>query len=728
MHCYYHKGCASLRLWTRTKMNVDRVTLSCAVVCCLMVSLPGKEYLIAQAPDSIVADSSKVFPQTFLMEGLTVSSGRRVTTVGGVGVLEISVDSISGLPIPTLEQALRKSPLVRVRRNSRGEAQPNLRGGRDRQVAVLMDGIPLTLGWDHRTDLSVIPLTSAESVRINRGLSSVLQGPNVLAGAIEIEVSSSGNGERLPKPVTLNMGVDHVGSRVIGSSGEQLVNFNAGDLFMKLGVGYRMKPGNSIPNLGDFLVTRSDVLYGDQNLRLNSDSRHLDGFLSANYRAHEGGWVSVVASGSDLARGVAPELHEEDPRLWRYPDQKRGLLILSSGTNQRKTSLGDGEITVSVGLDRGTFLIEQFRTPRYRQLTGKENGRDQTLTFRSTAKHSVGASAEYSAALTYADISHSERILKTPTGYLINRPSIPQVNNYRQRIWSFGNELERTFNSFLGLGGSGPTLASIGLSFDGADTPRSGDKPALARLGDWGGRIGLSSYVPSMSIRLHGGMSRRARFPSLRELYSDALGRFLANPELKAEVLRGSELGFTWSKSSVNLQAVGFYQVLDDAIVRINVDTFAGKKRKRVNKDKIKSSGIEVVAVGDLGRFDYTADLTWQSVWQHGESGVTRPEYEPNVFGRLGLSTELFQQLILETEYRYKGKQFCLHPNMGMQSLKPTNDLGLKLRRLFVIKDSGRLSNLDSSIAISNLGNMLIFDQCGLPQPGRTVELQVRLF
>ena len=709
-------------------MNLDRTTLFCAVVCCVMVSLPRKVHLVAQTPDSIVADSSKVFPEAFLMEGLTVSSGRRVTTVGGVGVLEISIDSISGLPIPTLEQALRKSPLVRVRRNSRGEAQPNLRGGRDRQVAVLMDGIPLTLGWDHRTDLSIIPLTSAESVSINRGLSSVLQGPNVLAGAIEIEVSSGGNRERLPKPVTLSFGVDHVGSRVIGSSGEQLVNFEAGDLFMKLGVGFRTKPGHSVPNLGDFSVTRSDVLYGDQNLRLNSDSRHVDGFLSANYRAHEGGWISVVASGSDLARGVVPELHEKDPRLWRYPDQKRGLLIVSSGTNRRKTSLGDGEIALSVGMDRGTFLIEQFRTPRYRQLAGKEDGRDQTVTLRSTAKHSVGASAEYSAALTYADISHSEKIFKAPTGYLINRPSIPQVNNYRQRIWSLANEMEKTFNSFLGLEDFDSTLASIGLSFDGADTPRSGDKPALARLGDWGGRIGLSTYIPSMSMRLHGGMSRRARFPSLRELYSDALGRFLANPKLKAEILRGSELGFTWSNPSVNLQAVGFYQVLDDAIVRVNVDTFAGKKRKRVNKDKIKSSGIEVVAVGEVGRFDYTTDLTMQSVWQYGEGGVTRPEYEPNVFGRLGLSTALFRQLVIETEYRYKGEQFCLDPNLGMQRLKPTNDLGLKLKRLFVIKDGGKLSNLDSSIAISNIGNMLIFDQCGLPQPGRTVELQVRLF
>ncbi|SVD34612.1 uncharacterized protein METZ01_LOCUS387466, partial [marine metagenome] len=145
--------------------------------------------LFAQEPDSIVSDSVGVFSRVFLMEELRVSTGQKVRAVGGVGVLEISVDSIGGLPVPTLEQALRKSPLVRVRKNSRGEAQPNLRGGRDRQVAILMDGIPLTLGWDHRTDLSIIPLTSAESVSINRGLSSVLQGPNVLAGAIEIDVS-----------------------------------------------------------------------------------------------------------------------------------------------------------------------------------------------------------------------------------------------------------------------------------------------------------------------------------------------------------------------------------------------------------------------------------------------------------------------------------------------------------------------------------------------------------
>ena len=688
--------------------------------------------LSAQIPDSIIADSAKDFTQIFLMEELTVSTSQKVTAVGGVGVLEIAVDSISGLPAPTLEQALRKSPLVRVRRNSRGEAQPNLRGGRDRQIAILMDGIPLTLGWDHRTDLSIIPLTSAETVRISRGLSSVLHGPNVLAGAIEIDVSRGSVGERSAKPATVGLGMDHVGSTVVSGSAERSVEIgNEGLLFLKVGAGARSTPGSSVPDFG-YPLTRPEMLYGDGNLRLNSDSEHFDGFLSAKYSTDGGQWVSLMQSGSKLNRGVAPEIHENDPRLWRYKDQIRHVQILSFGTGRRQTHWGAGEFEVSAGLDKGHFEIDQFRTVRYDQRIGKEKGVGETWTFRSHGKHTMGAKAEYRLGLTYAEIGHSEGIMKNPgvsLTALSEKSSFYRLNDYQQRIWSFGNEVERTFDSFMGWNSSGTTLVSLGLALDGANTPKTGDKPALKQLEDWGGRLGFSTYLPGISLRLHGGLSRRARFPSLRELYSDALGRFLANPNLKTEVLTGSELGFTWSRPSLNLQTVGFYQILHDAIVRINVDTFGGKKRQRVNKDMIKSSGIEIVAIGSLNGIEYSGDLTWQSVWQHGNGIATRPEYEPNVFGRVSLSSELFSQFFLEGEYRYKGAQYCLDlRERGMQRLRPTSDVGFKLKRLFRLNNGKRLNNLDSSIAVSNFGNSLIFDQCGLPQPGRTVELQLRLF
>ena len=85
--------------------------------------------------------------------------------------------------------------MIQVRANSRGEAQPDMRGAEDRQIAILLDGIPLTVGWDHRTDMSVIPLTAFRNVTLLRGLSSMLHGPNVLA---EPSNSTSG-GERRSK-------------------------------------------------------------------------------------------------------------------------------------------------------------------------------------------------------------------------------------------------------------------------------------------------------------------------------------------------------------------------------------------------------------------------------------------------------------------------------------------------------------------------------------------------
>lgn len=61
-----------------------------------------------------------------------------------------------------------------------------MRGSDSRQAAVLLDGVPITLGWDHRTDPSLIPLTGSERMVIVRGLGSLLNGPNTLGGSIEI--------------------------------------------------------------------------------------------------------------------------------------------------------------------------------------------------------------------------------------------------------------------------------------------------------------------------------------------------------------------------------------------------------------------------------------------------------------------------------------------------------------------------------------------------------------
>ena len=669
--------------------------------------------------DSLPSDSLANYPGSFRLHGIEVVAGRRLTATGGVGVVEMRLDSLASVPIPTLEQALREMPLVRVRENSRGEAQPSLRGATDRHIAVLVDGVPLTLGWDHRTDLSIIPLTAARSIHLLRGLSSVLYGPNVLAGVVSIDVARGVERLETPPPATFSSGLDDNGGLILGGTLARLFESAGGQWLVQGGGGWRDRPGVSIPSSDSAIPGDPALLSADGDLRLNSDAEHKDAFVSVRYQGEGGDWMSLTSSGFDAERGVPPEVHEADPRLWRYPDQTRLTTALSGGTDSKETGWGTGDLEASLGLDFGSFRIEQFDDPTYENTIEEEEGDDRTLTLRVLGGHSIGERGDVRAALTYGDISHNERL------------SSSGLREFQQRLWSLGSEVEWRFDDLPGWESLGATRLNMGVSLDGSDTPESGDNPPLGRLGDWGARLGMSSLTGGGSLLLHGGISRRARFPSLRELYSDALGRFLPNPDLAPEVLTGIELGLTWDLEGADVQVVGFHQMLSDGIVRISVQTPEGPKRQRVNREGIRSTGLEMVASGDWGVVQYSGDLTLQRAWQIEDDtdSHTRPEYEPVVVGGFDVATTVPWELILSGGYRFVGNQFCLNANSGsMDTLAETHRFDLQLRRLFALDGRSTLGNVDALVSVTNLTDGAIFDQCGLPRPGRTFRIQLRLF
>ncbi|MGW8267414.1 MAG: TonB-dependent receptor, partial [Longimicrobiales bacterium] len=192
----------------------------------------------AQVPDSIRADSARADTtgaQLFEVRGVTVVVPRPVSTTGGVSAVEVDLDSMVVQPAPTLEQILREMPLVQIRRNSRGEAQPALRGGEDRQIGVLVDGVPLTLGWDARTDLSIIPTAAAQNLNLIRGLSSVLHGPNVLGGVVELDIARGAERQRPPRTLQVDLGVDHVGAWALGLTGGKLLESGSGSWVLRGG-------------------------------------------------------------------------------------------------------------------------------------------------------------------------------------------------------------------------------------------------------------------------------------------------------------------------------------------------------------------------------------------------------------------------------------------------------------------------------------------------------------
>ncbi len=666
-------------------------------------------------------DTTTVARDTLVMEvrGLRVEVPRPATTTGGTSAVEVSLDSAGVLAAPTMEDFLRRMPMIEVRSNSRGEAQPDMRGAEDRQIAILLDGIPLTVGWDHRTDMSVIPLTAFRNVTLLRGLSSMLHGPNVLGGAIEFDV---GRGTSLEAPVPPFVGalsVDQEGGRnasaIVGAQLER----DASTWTVRGGGAYRDTPGVTLPGgAREDEDLNQELLADADGRRLNSDRQLSDGFLSTRYRGDDGAWLSTLISAADLERGVPPEAHVEDPRLWRYPHQSHLFMTLSGGTGRRTTGSGVIDLQANLGMNRSTTEIDEYATAAYRTVVDGETGETSTLTGRVLGDHLFNSGTDIRSALTVSDVRHTETFASGATF------------EYQQRLWSLGGELE------IGAGGidgrSGDTHWTLGASVDGSNTPRSGDKPPLGTLWDWGMRTGITRSGSGGNALYHAGLSRRTRFPSLRELYSGALGRFEPNPELRPESLVAGEAGVTitaGSAGATRLQMVGFHHRLRDGIVRTSTVTTEGPRFKRVNRDEVRSTGLEVLTAGTRGAFTFAGGLTLQRV-RIQDPGVPggdhRAEYAPAVSGTLNLGVIVPREVTVDGFLRFRGVQYCHNVEVtGLERMDASATLDLEARKVFVAGRGGSGRTVDYAVGVGNLGDSVVLDQCGLPQPGRTFQIRV---
>lgn len=674
----------------------------------LLSTLPAHP-LAAQAPREV--------------KPIVVVGARSATTVGGASAVVITTDSLSVPAASPLERLLREVPFLLMRQNSRGESELSVRGSESRQVAVLLDGMPLTLGWDHRTDPSLVPLTGISEVTVVRGLSSVLGGPNVLGGTVTFGLAS-----RATRPsARFASSVDGVGAYGITGSGSLPVATRLGALTLRGGLGHRDRRGLALARHGAAGDGTSGGAPdpgqdGEGRLRSNSDLNQQDAFAAARLDGRSGRFASVTATGYQGSRGVPVELHVAAPRRWRYPHVRRGVAIVSAGTGDMRTPLGRARLEGSVGTNRGDLEIENFADAGFETVLSRELGAERTNTARWSWTHSLGDRAEFQVASTRATVEYDETLGNDPTAY------------YRQDLRSLGAEL----NWPLSL----RTQLSAGIVRDDAATPLAGGKPSLARLGKTGWRLGVSQLAIGDAVRLHASLSERSRFPALRELYSGALDRFVPNPSLRPETLLGVELGATLVGGAANtgamLQAVVFHHQLEDAVVRV---ARPDRKFERVNRDEIRSTGLELLAgwtalpasrAGLPIGTRITADVTVQRIRVHdrllpaGVAQARRAEHNPEVRASLDLNLPFSSQWHGRAAVHVTGAQYCVHPDLGRQVRLGAQQVGdLGVNRDFAGRGIFRAARV--VFAVDNVTDATVYDQCGLPQAGRTVRVGVEL-
>lgn len=638
------------------------------------------------------------------LEALQVRAAYTPRVVGNASSVRVVPDSMPmAIAAPSMGEVLRRLPFLYVRQNSRGESELSVRGSESRQAAVLFEGVPLTLTWDARADVSAIPLAGVQQLHYVRGLSSLLSGPNTIGGVVSATLWDDHDAAGAPARIArAELQADQFGgARAATTFGGALRHSAASSVQYRVGAGWRDLPGLARP--GGVVEPG-----GAEALRLNTDTRAVDAFAGLRYEHEQGRYLSGFATITDGARGVAPELHIDAPRLWRNPDVRRAIVGISAGTGALKNSLGVGDAEISIGINDGRTAINSYTDRAYTSVSSRELGEDRTATVRATFDQQIGRYVVARGAFTEAWVRYFETIDASPT------------LEYRQRLSSAATELDIRPNDAL-------TFA-LGFSQDASTTDEAGGRPPLGRKAGMGWRVGGTWVLAERGVRVHASASQRQRFPALRELYSGSLNRFEPNPSLRPETAQSAEVGAGLIRAGFDVQAVVFRQRIDDAVVRI---TLPNARFQRVNRDRFTSTGVEMTVGTAVGPAALRADLTLQHARIADatifDPALRRPEDVPDVFGSLQASMPMGPRVEAQARVRAVGATRCTNPSTNsLQTQRGAQavDFGVERRWGSAARMFGRVT---ASLQLENAFDAAIYDKCGLPQAGRTLRFGLRL-
>lgn len=640
------------------------------------------------APGSGRAEGAAATDTTaYQLDDMTVSVTRADSQAPERTVLwRLEVDRRSPASLADLAGLL---PSTQVSVNSRGESTLMIRGAPERHVQVFLDGIPLNLPWDERVDLESIPITGTGRVEGRRGLSTLLDGPGVLAGSARILPPALGD---RPRSARLALSL---GSRA-------LVNANL--------MGQRRSGAWNLLAAGGWTSRDAFPVPGSGDARFNSDRQQLAVLLRGSRPVAGHGRLNLLATAWGSDKGVPPELHlGEDARFWRYPLRQRAL-----AGGSLALPLGDGHWDLNTMLAVDFFRQEIDPRGPDGWDAPLENGQDYEKDFDRTGHLACGLTRWLGPA-TSLTLQGNLRITQHRESLTVGGG----VNSYGQNLSAVVLEAEHLTDSGWKLRG--------GVGLDQAVTPESGDKPAAdgfsaealnLRLARELGRGG-EAYVSA---------SRRSRFPSLRELYSGALGKFVPNPDLAPERQDLLEAGFSTGGSSWLLSGAAFLQYLRDGIEKESIPD-SGGQFMRVNRTAIRVPGFEFGG-------NYRGFPGWEIFVRHTvlaarvetNTGFDQPaEDRPDFLSRLGVGWRKTAGPGARLEAVVTGARWSADANDPVDGLsRLPAAVSWNVRLDWHWADLGRRSDglpvfVEAFVRADNLFDQAASYQVGLPAPGRVV-------
>ena len=593
----------------------------------------------------------------------------------------------------------RLIPAAHIRTNSRGETLVYLRNAGERQVGVFFEGALLNIPWDNRVDMSLIPASVIGGVTVAKGVPPVEYGTNVLGGAVNLTART------LNTPWSQTDFSSRVGTegRVDGSATHR---GRSGRVTFTGSVGYTKTDGLSITSDADLPFSQAS----GSDTRTNTDSRVTNLFANGTYD-FDRSRVGVSILHMDAEKGIAPESHLDPAasrvRFWRYPTWRNTMVIL----NGEGFSGGGTSWKGTAWVNAFTQEIESYQSATYQTVDERQHDDDFTVGTRLMLSHSLGAGlAKFS--FNGLTSTHKQRDVELDaSGNPIPTQTSPQLE-FQQHIVSVGAE--------YGFNPSLPLTVTIGASFDAMVTPKTGDKPDRDTFTDYSATIG-AMYDAGNGWFVRGAVGRKTRFPTMRELFGEALNRFLLNPSLDTEssVLTEIAVGFGGETFSGEIIPFGTFTsgTIDQEAVLLTGET--RPRRQRINLEGSRVLGVEFVGTASVTE-EITVDghLTLMDVHvdQAAPDDPDRLSEKPEALGRLALTYSGEQGTGLTVEGVYTGRAYSLNDNDQFVPLKTSLTVNVRVSQRIDLAPR----SVELFVRADNVTDEVVLPQLGLPASGRT--------
>jgi outer membrane receptor protein involved in Fe transport len=464
------------------------------------------------------------------------------TEVGRDEIIDSHKDELGGV--------LDLTPGVNVRDGGRGESRLDVRGFDQRAVLFTLNGVPVYEPWNGIINLNLFPLEMLGSIIVDRGPSSALFGPNGMGGTVKLTTFQP-RGPVSASASTIWRDSDTWDARASGALSRD------GAVGM-IGGRYFTTPGFPLP--GDFnSLPASRRRWEDGGLRLNSDGEQKNLFADLGYEYAGDGRAHVAFLGSTSSFGIPPSTTAFLGPFLR--NDREDLWHVQGGLEQR--------LTPRVGAAAAVFYTaydtkeSQFENAAFaqktvtRQATSEDVGGIGRLTFDLADVDSLAVATQF----RYDDAD----VFDDKNGPHV-RPHFVTGSVAAENVYQLSERVALVTGTSLDLQGGG-------------------DQTTRSELNPQGGvSVDCGAYGTARA-----GISRKIRFPTLRELYDPLQG----NPGLKPETAIVYEVGH-------RVQVPRGYADINlfRSDVSNLIDNVGGDQSQFVNSQSATLQGVEIALGG----------------------------------------------------------------------------------------------------------------------------------